>query len=127
MVWMRPRLIPLKRFWRLGAFVGLPDVEELLVAGGGEVDSALTSGAAEGGPDIFFGVRQFGERDLQGRAWSEPAYVLEKLRDDLFVLAIAALGYVDLKDRFELQWFQQEFRVIRFTHDLVLSYGLIFF
>ena len=52
----------------LAALVGLPDEEELLVAGGGELELVLPGGFAEGCADIFLGVGEFGERDSRSQS-----------------------------------------------------------
>jgi hypothetical protein len=41
---------------RLAGGAGLPDEEEVVVAGGCDVDALLDCGAAEGGANIFFGI-----------------------------------------------------------------------
>ena len=47
---------------------GLPDEEEVFVAGGGNVELSLGGGAAEGGADVFFGIREVDEGDFEGGA-----------------------------------------------------------
>ena len=79
-------------------FVGLPDVEEVGVAGSGDGELALGSSAAEGGADVFFGVGQLGQRDFQSGTGIELCDVAEQLRDDEFVLPITALGHFGLED-----------------------------
>ena len=80
----------------LTVFFGLPDVEELGVAGGGDGEVMLSGGAAEGGADVFLGVGELGEGNFERGAFFELVDVLEKLRDDEFVLAVAPLGDVGL-------------------------------
>ena len=81
--------------------LGLPDVEELVIAGGGDGDFLLAGGAAEGGADVFFGVGEFGEGDFECGAFGEVLDIVEQLGDDLFVFAVAAFGDVGLEDGFE--------------------------
>ena len=48
----------------LVACVGLPDVEELAVAGGGDGEPLLGGGAAEGGADVFLAVGELRQGDF---------------------------------------------------------------
>src|ERR1700742_2046860 len=81
--------------------IDLPDEEELIVAGGRDVQFALARGAAQRGADVFFGVRKVGKRHLQRGADGELLNVTEQLRDDLLVFAVPPLGDVSLTTRFE--------------------------
>src|ERR1700760_1005502 len=69
--------------------IDLPDEEELIVAGGRDVQFALARGAAQRGADVFFGVRKVGKRHLQRGADGELLNVTEPL------------GEVSLTNRFE--------------------------
>ena len=60
----------------LVAVAGLPDVEEVGVAGGSDRELLLGGGAAEGGADIFLAVGELVEGDLERRAGLELGDVL---------------------------------------------------
>jgi len=82
--------------------VGLPDVEKLIVAGGGQVNATLPGSAAESGANVLFGIRKLRERNFESRAWLELRYVSQKPGNDLLVLAISSFRDIDLEYRFKL-------------------------
>jgi hypothetical protein len=87
---------------RAGAiFFGLPYIEEVFVAGGGDIDFLLSGGAAEGGTDVFLAVGEFRDGDFQRCAGLQLTDVIEERGEDGFVLAIPALGDVRLTDGLE--------------------------
>src|ERR1051326_5228652 len=73
--------------------VRVPDVEELIVGGGGDRAVELARGAVQRRTDIDLGVGQRGEGDLERSSGFQAFQVVEDGGDDFLVLAVASGGH----------------------------------
>ena len=79
----------------------LPNIKVFGVAGRSHFNSLLPRGAIERGANVFLGIGQVGEGNLESRAEFQPINILQQLRDDLLVLAVPAFGNINLENRLE--------------------------
>src|SRR5438445_8389832 len=82
-VWLKARLSQLLAF--------IPDVQEVLVAGGGNIASRLPSCAIQRRPYLLLALSQFGQWHLEGDTILYPVEIGENLGHNRFVLSIPAL------------------------------------
>jgi len=79
----------------------LPYVEVVCVAGGGHFQSLCVRGAIQSGANVFLGVGQGGEWNLERGAGAQLIDVAQQPRDNPLMLSIPTLGDVQLKDGLE--------------------------
>lgn len=84
-----------------GDRLDLPYVEVVFVAGGGHFQSLGVGGAIQSGSDVFLGVGQGGEGNLERGAGHELVDVAQQSRHDPLVLSIPALRHIQLKNGLE--------------------------
>jgi len=88
---------------RSGRLIGnVPNVEKLPVGRGRDISPLFAGGAVQRGTNIFFGVVQFRQLNLERGAGFQLVKVGDDRRNHRFVLAVASLGHVHLRHRREM-------------------------
>src|SRR5579863_10738400 len=88
---------------RLGGFGYVPNVQKVLIRGGGNVEVGVSSSAVQSGANVFLGVPEVGQGHSEGGSILELAKVAQNHGNNFFVFPGARMRNVPQVHRLKIR------------------------